>query len=101
MLCQFHGGWLVDLADSRGPAKNNLLKSLISDADDHECCDWPGPQYNDQWWIGATCNGPHSSHNWGNWTWDHNGAEVSQVPPCHASLIPRVGWMVRLDAGRA
>merc|ERR1712142_1450468 len=61
VLCQFHGGWLVDLADSRGPAKNNLLKSLISDADDHECCDWPGPQYNDQWWIGATCNGPHSS----------------------------------------
>merc|ERR1712212_1327681 len=67
----YHGGRLVDLADSRGPAKNNLLKSLISDADDHECCDWPGPQYNDQWWIGATCNGPHSSHNWGNWTWDH------------------------------
>merc|ERR1712168_851237 len=23
VLCQFHGGWLVDLADSRGPAKNN------------------------------------------------------------------------------
>merc|ERR1712128_215152 len=35
ILCQFHGGWLVDMDEGRGPAKNNFLKSLISDADGH------------------------------------------------------------------
>ena len=33
IICQFHGGWLVDMDEGRGSAKNNFLKSLISDAD--------------------------------------------------------------------
>ena len=60
--------------------------------------DWfePGPHYDGQWWIGATCHGEqaagkivlvvnsstmcsgdHSSHQWGNWTWDMSHDEVS------------------------
>merc|ERR1739838_463391 len=30
ILCEFHGGWLVDMDEGHGSAKNNLLKSLIS-----------------------------------------------------------------------
>ena len=29
-----------------------------------------------QWWIGATCLGSHSEHNWGDWRWDSTGTEV-------------------------
>merc|ERR1719309_671422 len=36
-----------------------------------------GMQWESQWWIGAHVHGPHGDHNFGNWTWDHNGAEVS------------------------
>merc|ERR1711973_1070382 len=68
-------GWLVDMDEGRGPQKNNLLKSLISDADPGSP-GFPGNQYGDQWWIGATVHGPHGDHNYGNWTWDHNGIEV-------------------------
>merc|ERR1719376_847380 len=33
VICQFHEGWLVDMDEGRGPQKNNLIKSLINDAD--------------------------------------------------------------------
>ena len=44
ILCQFHGGWLVDMDEGRGPAKNNFLKSLISDADGNGGIGFPGMQ---------------------------------------------------------
>jgi len=75
VICEFHEGWLVDMDEGRGPQKNNLLKSLISEADPGSP-GFPGNQYGDQWWIGATVHGPHGDHNFGNWTWDHNGIEV-------------------------
>merc|ERR1712021_318403 len=31
-ICAFHDGWVVDMDEGHGPQKNNLLKSLISDA---------------------------------------------------------------------
>ena len=34
-------------------------------------------RYDDQWWIGATVHGPHGDHNYGNWTWDHTGTEIT------------------------
>merc|ERR1712212_365796 len=76
VICEFHEGWLVDMDEGRGPQKNNLLKSLINDADPGSP-GFPGNQYGDQWWIGATVHGPHGDHQYGNWTWDHNGAEIS------------------------
>merc|ERR1712106_238903 len=72
ILCQFHGGWLVDMDEGRGPAKNNFLKSLISDADGQGGIGNAGMQYASQWWIGAHVYGHHNDHNWGNWTWDQN-----------------------------
>merc|ERR1712095_26484 len=71
-----HGGWLVDLDEGHGGHKNGVIKKLISEAVGQG--DWgiPGKKFDDQWWIGATCHGRHSEHNWGNWTWDHNGEEV-------------------------
>merc|ERR1712025_819353 len=32
-ICSFHDAWLVDMDEGRGPQKNNMLKSLISDAE--------------------------------------------------------------------
>merc|ERR1711936_637937 len=52
VICEFHEGWLVDMDEGRGPQKNNLLKSLISEADPGSP-GFPGNQYGDQWWIGA------------------------------------------------
>merc|ERR1719400_2876803 len=75
-ICAFHEGWLVDMDEGRGPQKNNLIKSLISAVDPH-APQIPGMQYDDQWWIGATVHGPHGDHNYGNWTWDHSGAEIA------------------------
>ena len=63
--------------EGRGPAKNNFVKSLISEADGQGGIGNAGMQYNSQWWIGAHVFGHHGDHNWGNWTWDHNGVEVS------------------------
>merc|ERR1712126_131036 len=62
--------------EGRGPQKNNLIKSLISQVDPH-FPQMPGMQYDDQWWIGATVHGPHGEHSYGNWTWDHSGAEIT------------------------
>merc|ERR1712002_924278 len=31
----------------------------------------------DEGWIGATCDGHHDDHDWGYWTWDHAGTEVT------------------------
>merc|ERR1711890_228868 len=75
VICASHEGWLVDMDEGTGGEKNSLLKQLISQADGHRP-DWPGPQFDDQWWIGATCAGPHGSHNWGDWKWDHTGADI-------------------------
>jgi len=75
-ICAFHEGWLVDMDEGRGPQKNNLIKSLISAVDPH-VPQIPGMQYDDQWWIGATVHGPHGDHNYGNWTWDHTGTEIT------------------------
>jgi len=76
IICQFHGGWLVDMDEGRGSAKNNFLKSLISDADGQGGLGDAGMQWESQWWIGAHVYGPHGDHNFGNWTWDHTGTEV-------------------------
>merc|ERR1712168_801443 len=78
-ICAFHGGWMVDMNESRGPQVSNFLKDLIREVQDVE--DWqpsvPGPHYGSQWWIGATCDGNHhDDHNWGNWTWDNAGTEL-------------------------
>merc|ERR1712212_351697 len=55
-ICAFHGGWMVDMNEGRGPQVNNFLKDLIKEVQDVE--DWqpslPGPHYGSQWWIGAT-----------------------------------------------
>jgi len=77
IICEFHGGWLVDMDEGRGPAKNNFLKSLISDSDGQGGIGDAGMQWESQWWIGAHVSGPHGDHNFGNWTWDHSGTEVS------------------------
>jgi len=76
VLCAARGGWLLDLDETRGPAKNNFIKSLL--ANHVGTGDWgePGYQWGFQWWIGATCYGRHSEHNWGNWTWDHDNEQV-------------------------
>merc|ERR1712002_1270089 len=75
VICSSHEGWLVDMDEGQGGEKNSMLKQLISQADGHRP-DWPGPQFDDQWWIGATCYGPHGSHNWGEWKWDHTGTDI-------------------------
>merc|ERR1712098_852053 len=77
ILCQFHGGWLVDMDEGHGPAKNNFLKSLISNADGNGGIGFPGMLYGSQWWIGAHVQGRHSDHDWGNWTLDHTGTEIA------------------------
>merc|ERR1712080_800772 len=76
IICSYHEGWLVDMDEGHGPDKNRLLKRLISDAGGQGRPGWPGMQYLDQWWIGATVNGPHGDHQWGNWTWDHTGTSI-------------------------
>merc|ERR1712045_86345 len=57
-ICAFHEGWLVDMDEGRGPQKNNLIKTLISAVDPHV------PQI-------------PGDHNYGNWTWDHTGTEIT------------------------
>merc|ERR1712240_623214 len=76
-ICAFHEGWLVDMDEGHGSQKNNLVKSMIIDKEGQPGKPgWPGMQYLDQWWIGATVHGRHGQHNWGNWTWDHSGGEI-------------------------
>merc|ERR1712080_325130 len=47
-ICAYHEGWLVDMDEGQGRPGQ------------------PGQQWGDQWWIGATVNGPHSDHQYGN-----------------------------------
>ena len=44
ILCAFHGGWLVDMDEGHGSAKNNLVKSLISDKEGNGGLGFPGMQ---------------------------------------------------------
>merc|ERR1711914_62627 len=76
LICAGHGGWVVDMDEGHGPAKNNALKKLISDKQGQNNPGTPGYNFQDQWWIGATCNGPHGEHNQGNWVWDHSNTTV-------------------------
>jgi len=75
ILCNYRGGHLVDMDESKGPAKNNAIKALLSDLVPGEP-GRPGMQWDRQWWIGATCMGSHSEHNWGDWKWDSTSTEV-------------------------
>jgi len=77
ILCAAHGGWLVDMDEGHGGQKNRFIKELISEAVGQNGIGRPGNNYDDQWWIGATVDGPHGDHNWGHWTWDHNGNDVT------------------------
>jgi len=75
-ICAAHDAWLVDMDEGHGGSKNNFIKGLISDKTGQG--DWgvPGMKYDDQWWIGAHVEGPHSDHNQGNWIWDHSNTTV-------------------------
>jgi len=77
ILCAAHNGWLVDLDEGHGGQKNGFIKDLIQEANGQNLPGRPGNNYGDQWWIGATVDGPHGDHNWGHWTWDHNGEDVT------------------------
>ena len=43
VLCAARGGWLLDLDETRGPAKNNFIKSLL--ANHVGTGDWGEPGY--------------------------------------------------------
>merc|ERR1719391_416728 len=75
-ICAFHKAWLADMDEGTGGQKNNILKQLVSQADGRGQPGRPGMQWDDQWWLGATCMGEHGSHNWGDWKWDHSGSDV-------------------------
>ena len=77
VLCEAHDGWLVDLDEGRGGQKNEFIKQLVDDVEGNGDGGLAGPHYDFQWWIGATCHGHHDDHNWGNWTWDHAGTELT------------------------
>jgi len=76
-ICSGHGAHLAEISDGHPGQVNNFLKNLIHDADEGGSWFDPGPHYEEQWWLGATCNGHHSSHDWGHWTWDNSGAELT------------------------
>merc|ERR1719391_657405 len=80
LICAGHGGWLVDMdeeSEHHHGSKNRFIKGLISDAVGQGNIGIPGYKYDDQWWIGAECNGPHNENNWGNWVWDHSNTSVT------------------------
>ena len=77
LLCDFHDGWIVDMDEGHGGQKNQFVKKLVEEAQGGNDGGVMGPHYTHQFWIGATCNGPHGDHNNGDWTWDHAGTEVS------------------------
>merc|ERR1712013_34267 len=56
IICQFHGGWLVDMDEGRGSAKNNFLKSLISDADGQGGLGDAGMQWEIVEWVSQICH---------------------------------------------
>merc|ERR1711951_237016 len=56
--------------------KNQFIKGLISDAVGQGNIGIPGYKYDDQWWLGAHCRGPHGEKNWGDWSWDHSNTTI-------------------------
>jgi len=76
LICSGLGAHLVQM-EGQSAMVNNFVKNLIHAASDEGSWFNPGPKWDSQWWIGATCSGPHSSHHYGNWTWDSSGVEVT------------------------
>merc|ERR1712154_191437 len=58
IICSFHDAWLVDLDEGHGGQKNRFIANLINE----EQSNW---------------DGHHDDHDWGYWTWDHAGTEVT------------------------
>merc|ERR1712000_135996 len=75
LICEGHDGWLVEVDENTSEGKNHWLRHLLEDLVEHEE-GWHGHNYDDQWWIGATVQGEHGDHNWGNWVWDHSNTSV-------------------------
>jgi len=80
LICGGHDGWLVEIQAEHnghhGNHKNRDIVKLISAKQGQNNIGTPGYNFQDQWWIGATCQGPHGDHNQGHWTWDHCGSDV-------------------------
>merc|ERR1712134_86171 len=80
LICGGHDGWLVEIqaehGGHHGNHKNRDIVKLISAKQGQNNIGTPGYNFRDQWWIGATCQGPHGDHNQGHWTWDHCGSDV-------------------------
>merc|ERR1711915_478419 len=77
IICSFHDAWLVDLDEGHGGQKNRFFANLINEEQSNWDGGVMGPHFDHQWWIGATCDGHHDDHDWGYWTWDHAGTEVT------------------------
>merc|ERR1719433_1074752 len=80
LICAGHGGWVVDMDEGHGPAKNNAIKKLISDKQGQNNVGPPGYNFQDQWWIGATCDGPHGDHN------QETGSGTIPTPPSNGMI---------------
>jgi len=76
LICSAYDASLVEFSDGREPTMNNFVKNLIHEASDEGAWFDPGPRFDAQWWIGATCSGHHDTNNYGNWTWDTSGLEL-------------------------
>jgi len=76
LICSAYGASLVELSDGSEPMANNFIKILIHEASDEGAWFDPGPRFDAQWWIGATCSGHHNTNHYGNWTWDESGKEL-------------------------
>merc|ERR1712059_39757 len=74
-ICAYHEGWLVDMDEGHGPEKNRFLRHLVTEAAGQGDAGWPGPKFDDQWWIGATVQGHHSDHQYGNYYWNDWGCD--------------------------
>merc|ERR1712080_735973 len=79
----------MGMDEGHGGSKNNFIKGLISDKTGQG--DWgvPGMKYDDQWWIGAHVEGPHSD------TTRATGSGTTPTPPLNgtartASLSSRI-----------
>merc|ERR1711976_382534 len=76
IICASHNGWLVDMDEGHGGHKNDAIKRMLYEAVGQNNFGTPGFNFQDQWWIGATVQGHHDDHHFGNWTWDHNGVSL-------------------------
>merc|ERR1719244_344504 len=71
-------GWSVsEMDEGNWSPEKQFLKQLVSQADGRGQPGRPGMQWDSQWWLGAMCYGEHGSHNWGDWKWDHSGADIA------------------------